>query len=359
MLRLVAALLGALCLFGQTDSEILQVVFPSIPAEQIEEQVAFLERAGNGEARDKLDASLRELLSHSADSAERVNVTVLARNLSAVDEIGERLIALGGETRVMGLWIVSGAVPINRVIELASGENVAGVSRMLGLSRERAQQINRAVEERAQIEDQNLVARWLWRFVLMRVALRLVSQGWAELMESKFRGWRTALPACPNPAPQATDDRATDCHGVEWIRSDHGLGLFHPGAAYSYRSAEATVRTYQFSVLGEPLRFTIRHGQQCCYREDGSLITSGHGAGTPDFWTPGAPAADEPGTWVDAASHFLFDVLPWFGLLDDQLYKRYWVPDVGAPCGPRNAPPGGEPPARRPEWAPKTRDLIR
>lgn len=347
MLRLSLALLGAVCLFGQTDSEILRALFPEIPAEQIEAQVSFLEQAGNGAANDKLDASLRELIARSADSAERVNVTVLARNLTTVDEIGERLVALGGETRVTGLWMVSGAVPINRVLELASGENVAGVSRMLGLSRERAERINAAVEEQAAIESKNGVTRWLWRFVLMRIALRLASQGWAELMESGFRGWRAALPACPNPAPPATDDRATDCRGVEWIRSDHGLGLFHPGAAYSYRSAEATVRTYQFSVLGEPLRFTMRHGQQCCYREDGSLIASGRGAGTPDFWTPGAPKAEDPATWADAASHFLFDVLPWFGLLDDELYKRYWIPDAGTPCGK----PPVEGPA--PGWVPK------
>lgn len=69
------------------------------------------------------------------------------------------------------------------------------------------------------------------------------------------------------------------------------------------------------------------HGQQCCYVDDGRLITGGPGAGTPDYVGPGP--------WpIQLEEHLRVDVVPFFacqmagmkadgsGLWVDEYYKR-------------------------------------
>jgi len=65
-------------------------------------------------------------------------------------------------------------------------------------------------------------------------------------------------------------------------------GAFHPGAHYEIRSK----KTYN------------GHAQQCAYNRDGSLITHGPGAGTPDH----SPAG--------TAAHIAEDVDPYLWALE-------------------------------------------
>lgn len=68
---------------------------------------------------------------------------------------------------------------------------------------------------------------------------------------------------------------------------------YHLGAAGCLRSADP--------VLGEGMFEDNKHGQQCCYRRDGSLITSVPGAGTAD---------QEHGSLRNVFKHISADVRP-------------------------------------------------
>lgn len=97
--------------------------------------------------------------------------------------------------------------------------------------------------------------------------------------------------------------------------------ITHPGCATCFRS---------FEVL------SMSGGQQYCYDQDGSLITSGTGGGTVDGVTP-----------VNPLGYFIHDVFPYLvckkaGMLDD--YEIFGPIDQGIdpngnPCAKNPTPP--------------------
>jgi hypothetical protein len=76
-------------------------------------------------------------------------------------------------------------------------------------------------------------------------------------------GWTDDLPSCPDKIC-IVDGEPQDCSTGNW-GSISEANEFHPGAKWCMRSDNAS-----------------GGAQQCCYDEDGKIIKSGLGAGTPD-----------------------------------------------------------------------------
>lgn len=128
-------------------------------------------------------------------------------------------------------------------------------------------------------------------------------------LDTNFPGWRSRLPNCPCTPP--TDESA------KWVSDGNpNLNQYHPGAVYAYRSTAAATQG-------------SRHGQQCTYDEDGRLITSGAGAGTPDVYSPSS--------FFNIPYHIVYDVKTW-DELGWSTYNQYWVPNNGNNC-PENRKP--------------------
>jgi hypothetical protein len=127
------------------------------------------------------------------------------------------------------------------------------------------------------------------------------------------RQWYHYLPPCPcRKSDVSLNDWLPDEDGI--IRKFLGAGLqyYHPGAAYSFRSA----RTY---VVPKGSKISKGHGQQCTYDRDGYLLVFPKpGAGTPDFVSPN----------VSLLGHRMTDVNTW-EILGHEIYNRYWVPNYG------------------------------
>ncbi len=112
--------------------------------------------------------------------------------------------------------------------------------------------------------------------------------------------WLVDLPKCPC-------DKANINSG-QWQESP-GDKTTHPGCSTCFRS------TPRYLTVWPPV--WIQAGQQCCYDEQGKLITSGPGAGTPDRRSPG----------INIGGHFYWDVYPYLvckkaGMLDDYISRR-------------------------------------
>lgn len=91
--------------------------------------------------------------------------------------------------------------------------------------------------------------------------------GWYNL-EKADMGWLSALPDCP--CQIKCDGKWTNPDKTAWDdpHVPYNRDKYHPGAAMEIRSKKS------YGKEGS--------GQQCCYDDDGALITAGLGAGTPD-----------------------------------------------------------------------------
>jgi hypothetical protein len=89
------------------------------------------------------------------------------------------------------------------------------------------------------------------------------------------------------------------------------LFLFHPGAEKEYRSEPVNF----YVSTGRSPRLVSRPAQQCTYKS-GKLITSGKGAGTPDFWSS------------KDIRHQEYDVFTFNNLPLDE-YLSIWKPNQG------------------------------
>jgi len=103
-------------------------------------------------------------------------------------------------------------------------------------------------------------------------------KAWSDKAQ-KDLAWLKDLPDCPCYLCEIQYDPNN------WTPPEDASPVFHPGAEKCIRSV---------AVLGKP------RGQQCCYKGY-ELITSGPGAGTPDYFNPG----------TNPLPHYLFDVLPY------------------------------------------------
>jgi hypothetical protein len=168
----------------------------------------------------------------------------------------------------------------------------------------------------------------LFGYIVLKTAFRL----WAIMMNRLYPEWEAKLPMCPTHARQS-EEEFTDCRGVAWVQSNTLLWLYHPLASFSTRTKEPVYLTYD-SMWGGT--YQHGHGQQCCYNSAGELLTSGGGAGTPDFFSPA--------TTLGFLGHMLWDVMPWW-FLGDAEYKQYWVPNSGQGCGGTPQTPQSDRPA--------------
>jgi RHS repeat-associated protein len=112
----------------------------------------------------------------------------------------------------------------------------------------------------------------------------------AKKLRTEYGGWKDVLPDCPcteEKIKRSSDFSEEGFKPVVWI--------FHHGAESSYRS-----KPREYRKGGQLIS---RPGQQCTYKK-GKLITSEPGAGSPDFWSPGA----------DFVKHQQIDVWPWLPL---------------------------------------------
>jgi RHS repeat-associated protein len=131
----------------------------------------------------------------------------------------------------------------------------------------------------------------------------------AEQLRTRYGGWKSVLPDCP-----CTVEEAKRSTGFQPEKNPL-LWYFHPGAASSYRSSPREYRRGG-KLISKP-------GQQCTYSSNGKLITSGAGAGTPDFWSPSQGG--------DTSKHFFYDVQTWFNLGWHE-YIQTWRPNQGKNC---------------------------
>jgi len=136
---------------------------------------------------------------------------------------------------------------------------------------------------------------------------------WAN--NNRDTSWTEDLPDCP--CNLALDSNRQPGYGRDpgqldpdtWGMPGDANQQYHPGARWCVRSQ---------AIPG------IDAGQQCCYDQDGGLITHGDGAGTPDRRAPG----DSP---IEAGPHFFSDVLPseWCPTF---IYHMYRPPNNGNDC---------------------------
>jgi RHS repeat-associated protein len=127
----------------------------------------------------------------------------------------------------------------------------------------------------------------------------------AEEIRTKYGGWKNVLPDCPCTEREAK--RSND-----FRQEGFALAVFHPGASSAYRSQPREYR--------QKGRLITRPGQQCTYDSKGNLITSGPGAGTPDFSSP-----------ADFLAHQSKDVWTWL-VLGWREYSQTWRPNQGKNC---------------------------
>lgn len=118
---------------------------------------------------------------------------------------------------------------------------------------------------------------------------------WADL-DKKLYGddWLKKLKPCP-------------CKKADALKPDFEP---YPSDVLTHAGCEICYRT-PFKP-GSPLR----SGQQCCYDKSGELITSGTGAGTPDFY--------HPIIVLNPAGHFINDVYPFLVCKKAGRMDKYW-----------------------------------
>lgn len=136
--------------------------------------------------------------------------------------------------------------------------------------------------------------------------------------------WQTKLPDCPCMAPDKEETVLND----GWAKDKGDINKYHKGASSSYRSYPPVKTEFGKS------------GQQCCYDENGRLITSGSGAGTPDKIST-CRGENKKGTMklrlAGIAGHIKKDVKPWNKLIKENsngwaTYNKEWVPNNGKNC---------------------------
>lgn len=122
--------------------------------------------------------------------------------------------------------------------------------------------------------------------------------------------WTTQLPSCPCELPSNTDlddGWAIDAGNIEY---------YHPGSTVCIRSYPAIETDQGWS------------GQQCCYDENGKLITAGAGEGTPDRSST-CTGEDDQGrmkvSYWGAYLHYFKDVRT-FEELGWEEYNKIWKP---------------------------------
>jgi hypothetical protein len=134
-------------------------------------------------------------------------------------------------------------------------------------------------------------------------------------------GWYDKLPDCPCFSP---GDKLDD----GWAIEKGDLSKFHKGATTSFRSYPAIETS------------AGKSGQQCCYDENGKLITSGQAAGTPDRIGT-CKGENEKGIVrlriLGLPGHFKNDVKPWKQFMQEdsigwKKYNSIWVPNTGKSC---------------------------
>jgi RHS repeat-associated protein len=137
------------------------------------------------------------------------------------------------------------------------------------------------------------------------------ARNFAHKLNTEYKEWLKELPPCPVKEEQCKLSPKFEKDGLSNFQ-DTLLQVFHPGARMSYRS-----KPQKFFVNGNLLASYT--SQQCTYDGNGSLITQGAGAGTPDF----SAAA------VDQGKHVNNDVKTWCAL-GWQEYNRTWIPSDGS-----------------------------
>jgi len=127
----------------------------------------------------------------------------------------------------------------------------------------------------------------------------------AQGLNTTYPDWLNVLPDCP-----CTYDEAMANPDVWKDSTSPFSSWFHPGAAHDVRTKHG-YRTIPDSS----------HGQQCTYDDEGKLITSGPGAGTPDAWSPETNFWNHQSTDVDT-----------YKAMGSNVYVRYWTPNNGNNC---------------------------
>ena len=135
--------------------------------------------------------------------------------------------------------------------------------------------------------------------------------------------WAQELPPCPCENPDFQVVQTQD----GWARDGHDVSQFHKGASACFRSYPPMLTSQGYSA------------QQCCYDDEGKLITAGQAAGTPDRVSV-CNGEDSDGLMTlrywGLPGHALKDVVTWFyygGGNDGWIqYHLYWPPDQGENC---------------------------
>ena len=139
---------------------------------------------------------------------------------------------------------------------------------------------------------------------------------WVALEQADSK-WLEKLPACPNAICIDEKGKPIDCDNGQWESIGEANQNYHKNAKWCMRSKSKFLES----------------GQQCCYDEEGKLITSGLGAGTPDRYAPAL---------INAffLLHFLHDVVPFFIALKLDKDKE-GNPNLGAYLSVRPPSKGG------------------
>ncbi len=153
--------------------------------------------------------------------------------------------------------------------------------------------------------------------LLMELLLIGALMGWVfQAAKPPSSEWLNDLPECPCTAPTMND------LNDGWAKDRGNTGYYHAGATLCFRSYP-TVHTSEG-----------QSGQQCCYDENGKLITQGPGAGTPDR-AGTCLGENEHGEMVIKYSglllHLLYDVRP-FEKEGWEEYNKHWAPSKGNNC---------------------------
>jgi hypothetical protein len=119
--------------------------------------------------------------------------------------------------------------------------------------------------------------------------------------------WTESLPCCPETYDYVKEASIWETPKVSFA------GCFHPGAYYDVRTSNLFHQVTSSQI-----------GQQCTYTDQGKLISTGPGAGTPDFVSP----------MVDEEKHWVYDVYPWTQLTMAE-YDSVWKPNPGCNSGIR------------------------
>ena len=145
----------------------------------------------------------------------------------------------------------------------------------------------------------------------------------AERYNKENPGWYLPpkLPNCPLTNPDKGGVRIGDGWASE------GANPYHDGAAECFRSDPNVFKYTNFNGAG----------QQCCYNEEGVLITIGSGAGTPDRVNTMLDEDGQTGKAIPllypignfgVRGHVREDVWPTVAL-NWELYNKFWPPNTG------------------------------